>query len=164
MCSYFNYLFLKLLTNIIDAFYPPFRNIMPLQTFRYAACGGSNTLMGLAIYYIALHYIFVQENVSFGLIVLKPHNAALFVSFLATFAVGFFLNKYVVFTSSNMRGRIQLFRYFLSFFVNLVLNYLLLKVFVEYWQIDAFIAQVITTFIIITVSYLTQKHFTFKDV
>ncbi|MFN0082316.1 MAG: GtrA family protein [Ferruginibacter sp.] len=151
------------LTNIIDAFYPPFRKIMPLQTFRYAACGSGNTLMGLTIYYVAFHYIFIQENVSFGLLVLKPHNAALSVSSLATFAVGFFLNKYVVFTSSSTKGRIQLFRYFLSFFVNLVLNYLLLKVFVEYWQIDAFIAQVITTFIIITVSYLTQKHFTFKD-
>ena len=136
---------------------------MPLQTFRYAACGSGNTLMGLTIYYLSFHYIFIRENVEVGIVVLKPHNAALFVSFLSTFVVGFFLNKYVVFTSSVMRGRIQLFRYFLSFFVNLVLNYFLLMLFVELWHLDAFLAQVITTVVIITLSYFTQKHFTFKQ-
>ena len=136
---------------------------MPLQTFRYAACGSGNTLMGLTIYYLSFHHVFIRENVEVGFLVLKPHNAALFVSFLSTFVVGFFLNKYVVFTSSIMRGRIQLFRYFLSFFVNLVLNYFLLMLFVELWHLDAFLAQVITTIIIITLSYLTQKHFTFRN-
>ncbi len=136
---------------------------MPLQTFRYAACGGGNTLMGLTIYYIAFHYIFTDENADFGLMVLKSHNAALAVSFSASFIVGFFLNKYVVFTSSLMRGRIQLFRYFLSFFLNLVVNYFLLKLFVEAWHLEAFLAQVLTTVIIVTLSYLTQKHFTFKN-
>ena len=136
---------------------------MPLQTFRYAACGGGNTLMGLTVYYISFHYIFTKKNVDFGLMVLKPHNAALAISFIITFLVGFFLNKYVVFTSSVMRGRIQLFRYFLSFFLNLVVNYFLLKLFVVALHIEAFTAQVITTCIIVTLSYLTQKHFTFKN-
>ena len=154
---------LTFLTNIIDVFYPPFRRLMPLQTFRYAACGGGNTLMGLTVYYISFHYIFTKENADFGLMVLKPHNAALFISFTFSFLVGFLLNKYVVFTSSIMRGRIQLFRYFLSFFLNLVVNYFLLKLFVETWNLEAFTAQVITTFIIVTLSYLTQKHFTFKN-
>ena len=136
---------------------------MPQQTFRYAACGGGNTLMGLTIYYIAFHFIFIKENADFGFTVLKPHNAALAISFTASFIVGFFLNKYVVFTSSSMRGRIQLFRYFLSFFLNLIVNYFLLKLFVEAWHLEAFTAQVITTVIIVTISYLTQKHFTFKN-
>ena len=136
---------------------------MPLQTFRYAACGGGNTLMGLTIYYICINYIFVKETADVGLIILKSHNAALGLSFFASFVVGFFLNKYVVFTSSIMRGRIQLFRYFLSFFLNLVVNYFLLKLFIEAWHWEPFAAQVITTVIIVTLSYLTQKHFTFKN-
>ena len=119
--------------------------------------------MGLTVYYIAFHYIFIKENADFVLMVLKPHNAALAISFSASFIVGFLLNKYVVFTSSVMRGRIQLFRYFLSFFLNLVVNYFLLKLFVEVWHLEAFSAQVITTIIIVTLSYLTQKHFTFKN-
>ncbi len=154
---------LTFLSNIIDFFYPPFKRLMPLQTFRYAACGGGNTLMGLTVYYICIHYIFTKETADFGLIILKQHNAALGISFIGSFLVGFFLNKYVVFTSSIMRGRVQLFRYFLSFFLNLVVNYFLLKLFVEAWHLEAFTAQVMTTVIIVTLSYLTQKHFTFKN-
>ena len=135
---------------------------MPLQTFRYAACGGSNTLLGLFLYYISFHYFFDKQNFDTGLTVLKPHNAALFFAGTCTFFTGFLLNKYVVFTSSYLKGRIQLFRYFLSFFTNLIINYFLLKLFVEKLFMEAFLSQVITTAIIITISFFTQKHFTFR--
>ena len=151
------------LTSLIDLFYPPFKRLMPLQTFRYAACGGANTVLGLAVYWVSFHYIFSKENFDAGVMVFKPHNAALFLSFIVSFSVGFLLNKYVVFTTSYLRGRIQLFRYFLSFFLNLVINYFLLKLLVEVWHVEAFLAQLINTVIIVTVGYLTQKHFSFRE-
>jgi putative flippase GtrA len=154
----------KLLTAYIDFFYPPFKKLMPLQTFRYASCGGGNTLLGLSLFYILHHFAFSNENVDAGFMVFESYSAALFISFVVTFVVGFLLNKYVVFTSSNLRGRIQLVRYFLSFFINLIINYFLLKMFVEYLNMEAFLSQVITTTIIVSISYLTQKHFTFKEV
>ena len=61
----------------IDFFYPPFRKLMPEQTFRYAACGGANTILGLALFKILLVYVFKLENVELGFYTLKPHNAAL---------------------------------------------------------------------------------------
>ncbi len=146
----------------IDFFYPPFRRFMPEQTFRYAACGGVNTLLGLALFKILLTCVFKNENVELGFYTLKPHNAALFVSFCVNFIVGFILMKYVVFVDSNLKGRIQLFRYLLSFVFNLALNYFLLKIFVEVLVWKPFLSQCITTVIIITISYLSQKHFTFK--
>jgi putative flippase GtrA len=76
--------------------------------------------------------------------------------------VGFLLNKYVVFIGSQLRGRIQLFRYFLSFSFNLVVNYMMLKLLVEIWGLDPLPAQCITITIIIAISYLTQKHFSFR--
>lgn len=151
------------LRNFIDLFYPPFRRLMPLQTFRYAACGGGNTVLGLAVYWVSFHFIFSKENFDAGVMVFKPHNAALFLSFIVSFSVGFLLNKYVVFTTSYLRGRIQLFRYFVSFFLNLVINYFLLKLLVEVLHMEAFISQLITTVIIVTVGYLTQKHFSFRE-
>ncbi len=150
------------LTSVIDFFYPPFRRMMPLQTFRYAACGGGNTVLGLLIYRIGLYY-FNDQNVSFGFIVLKPHNAALFISSFTCLIVGFILNKFIVFTESNLRGRIQLLRYVLSFLLNLVINYFLLRLFVEGLGIEEFLAQVISTAIVILFSYMTQKHFTFRS-
>lgn len=153
---------MKQITSLIDVFYPPFRKIMPLQTFRYAACGGANTLLGLTLYAFSLQYIFDEKVFYFGVSAFKPHNAALFLSSCIVFCVGFLLNKYVVFISSQLRGRIQLFRYFLSFFFNLCVNYFLLKIMVEFLHWDPFISQVLTTALIIAISYMTQKHFSFK--
>lgn len=150
------------LTSVLDFFYPPFRRLMPLQTFRYAACGGMNTVLGLAVYFVGYQYVFARKNFDFGFFAFKPHIAALFLSFCISFTVGFLLNKYVVFTGSNLKGRIQLFRYFLSFSLNLVINYLLLKLLVELFLWNALISQLMTTVVIITISYLSQKHFSFK--
>lgn len=135
---------------------------MPLTTFRYAACGGANTLMGLVIYAISFRYIFNREIFHFWITAFKPHIAALFLSSTVVFIVGFLLNRYVVFVESYLRGRIQLFRYLLSFLFNLVLNYVLLKILVEILLWNALTSQVITTAFIIAVSYMTQKHFTFR--
>jgi putative flippase GtrA len=137
---------------------------MDLQTFRYAACGGGNTLLGLVLYFVSFKYILHEENLDLGFYAFKPHIAALFISFLVNFCVGFFLMKFVVFSESNLKGRIQLFRYFFFYMVCLFLNYVLLKLFVEYFHIYAIVAQVITTTIVIVFSYLVQKYFTFRVV
>jgi len=70
--------------------------------------------------------------------------------------------RYVVFVDSNLKGRIQFFRYGLTFVFNLVLNYFLLKIFVEVFGWWPFLSQCLTTLIIVTISYLSQKHFSFK--
>ena len=152
----------KLIITFIDFFYPPFRKIMPQQTFRYAACGGGNTVLGLLIYSLSYKYILNEKDLNIGFYAFKPHIAALFISFSINFPLGFILMKYVVFNESNIRGRIQLFRYFIFFVFCLFLNYVLLILFVEILGWYAIISQIITTGIVVCVSYLTQKHFTFK--
>ncbi len=151
-----------LVVPIIDFFYPPFRKIMSVQTFRYAASGGINTLLGLTLYFVSYKFILKEQDLHFGFYAFKSHIAALFISFCFSFPFGFFLMKYVVFSDSKMKGRIQLFRYLMVYFFNLALNYLLLKVFVELFHLYAPLAQVITIAIIISFSYLAQRHFTFK--
>ena len=95
---------------IIDFFYPPFRRLMSQQTFRYAASGTANTLLGFIVYFVSYKYILHEKQLSLGFYAFKPHVAALFISFCITFLVGFFMAKYVVFSDSTIRGRIQLFR------------------------------------------------------
>jgi putative flippase GtrA len=152
----------KFITGIIDFFYPPFRRIMPLQTFRYAACGGTNACFGLLTYIISYRYVFVKEVFDLGFFAFKPHIAALFLSSAFTFIIGFILNRYVVFTTSYLRGRIQLFRYFLSFSFNLLINYALLKLLVEVFHWNVLFSQVLTIVLVIAISYVTQRHFTFR--
>ena len=148
--------------SFIDFFYPPFKRFMPLQTFRYAACGGANMALGFFTYIIVYHFVAKKHDVDLGIYSFKPYSFALFISSCQTFIVGFLLNKFVVFIQSNLKGHVQLFRYFLSFVFNFCLNYILLKTFVEYLHINAVIAQMLVTVIIVAISYLTQRHFTFK--
>ena len=77
------------ITGFIDFFYPLFRRVMPLETFRYAACGGGNTVLGLFLYYLGYHYIFCKTNFHAGPLVFKPHMAALFLSGAVNFLIGF---------------------------------------------------------------------------
>ncbi len=137
---------------------------MPLQTFRYAVSGASNTFLGLLSYYIAYKFIFREQDFHFGFYALKSHVAALGVSFVISFLVGFFLMKYVVFDDSRIRGRVQLFRYLLVCVFNLTINLVLLKFLVEVCDIYPIFAQMGTTVIVVLVSYLAQRHFSFKKV
>jgi len=153
-----------LIIPIIDFFYPPFKKLMSLQTFRYAACGGGNTLLGLIIYSITYRYILKEETLHFGFYAFKAHVAAMFASSSIGFLIGFFLMKYVVFSASSLKGRVQLFRYLMLWLFCLLLNYLLLKVFVERLHMHAIPAQIVTIVIVVLFSYLSQKHYTFKSV
>lgn len=152
----------KFLLALIDWFYPPFRRIMPLQTFRYAACGGGNTLLDIFIYFVSYNFILHKQVLHLPFIALEPYVAALFMSFCITFPTGFFLMRNLVFTESNLRGRVQLFRYLVLVLVCMVLNYVFIKFFVEFCHIYPTIAKVLTTVLVVTFSYLTQKYFTFK--
>lgn len=147
---------------VIDFFYPPFKRIFPLQTFRYAVCGGSNVLLDILLFYISFNFILRQQPLDLGFLVLKAYNAALIMAFLVTFPLGFYLSKYIVFHGSYLRGRIQLFRYGLVVAINLFLNYAILNVLVQYMHFYPTISKIFATVIIVTFSYLSQKHFTFK--
>jgi putative flippase GtrA len=84
------------------------------------------------------------------------------ISFSVSFPVGFLLSKYVVFTTSNLKGRIQLFRYALLVAMCILLNYVFLKFFVEWCHLFPTAAKIITTALVAVFSYVSQRNFTFK--
>lgn len=146
----------------VDFFYPLFRPFMDKQTFRYAACGGSNTLLDIFLYFISYNFILQKEILYTPLGAVSPHIAAFLMAFCITFPIGFFLAKYVVFSGSPLRGRVQLIRYFILAMICLLLNYIFLKLFVEYAGIYPTPAKVLTSVIVVSFSYVSQKYFTFK--
>lgn len=148
--------------SVIDFFYPPFKGLMPINTFRYAACGGANVALDISLFFVLYNFVFKKQVVQLGFIAFQPHIAAFLFSFLITFPVGFLLSKYVVWTDSNIKGHVQLFRYFLIVLMNVLLNYIFIKLFVEYFHVYPTIAKLMTTVIVIIFSYLSQKHYTFK--
>lgn len=151
-----------ILLPFIDFFYPPFRRVMNLQTFRYAACGGMNMFIGFIIYFISFRYIFLEKTFDFGFYALKAHVAALFISFCFNLCLGFILMKFVVFSDSDIPAGKQFFRYFMVCLFNLALNYILLKILVEYFHIYPVLAQTFTVFVVVIISYIAQRNFSFK--
>ena len=152
----------KWINSFIAYFYPPFRKLMPLQTFRYAACGAANTFLDIFVYFLSYNYILRKHTLVLGIFAFKPHIAAFIISFCVSFPTGFFLMRNIVFTGSTLHGRVQLFRYFVLVLICILLNYIFIKIFVERFHIYPTIAKMLTTVIVVSFSYLTQKHYTFK--
>lgn len=147
---------------LIDWFYPPFKKFMPLRTFRYAACGGGNTLLDISLFFISYNFILHKQMLHTPWLTLSPHIAAFLMSFAVTFPVGFFLSRYVVFEGSAVRKREQLPKYMVVVIGAILLNYFFLKVFVETFGMYATLAKICTTVFVVAFSYFSQKHFTFK--
>ena len=94
--------------------------------------------------------------------VFTSYTLSAFTCFIISFCVGFLLMKYVVFVQSELKGRIQLFRYGLSAVITSTANWLLLKTLVELFYFYPSIANVFSTCIVVVISYLIQRNFTFK--
>jgi putative flippase GtrA len=147
---------------IIDFFYSPFRKFIPLETFRYAATGGFNTLLDIILYFICYNFILDKKIIDLQIVSISPYIAAFLIVFPITFFTGFLLAKYITFTNSDMRGRIQLIRYLLSVSGSIFLNYFFLKLLVEFGALWPTLAKIITTGIVVIYSYFVQKFYTFK--
>ena len=149
---------------IIDFFYPPFRRWFSPQLFRYGACGVSNLGFNLVLFSIMYNFVYAKELVDiFGIVTLRPHVAAFLTVFPITLMTGFLLQKYVTFTISQLRGGVQLFRYTSVVLLNLLINYVGLNFFIEVLGFWATPSQFIVNIVNAIVSYLCQKHFTFRN-
>lgn len=147
---------------LLDIFYPLFRRFMPLQTYHYAACGGSNTVLSFLIYSTFNNFVFKKPYIHIGMLALKSYNAALFVAFLITFPIGFYLSMYVTFHGSYLKRRVQFARYVLVIIGCLIINYIFLQIFVQGLKMNETIAQIPTTAIVILFNYFSQRHFSFR--
>lgn len=148
--------------SILDFFYPLFRRFFDKTTYRYAVCGGLNTLFDIFLFFISYHYILQKENLEIGIVVVSPHIAAFLFAFMISFPVGFLLMRFIVFQESQLKGRIQFFRYLVIVICSLFLNYFFLKLFVEYFHFYPTPAKIATTFFVVAFSYVSQRNFSFK--
>lgn len=148
---------------VIDFFYPPFSKYMSLQFFRYGASGAANLVFNWFLYFLVYNFVLQKQMLHLGIVTLSSHIAAFGITFFVTFFTGFLLQKYVTFTESDLRGRVQLLRYLFVVAINVVVNYLGLKLLVDmlnfYPTLSNMSISIFTTFI----SYFSQKKFTFKN-
>lgn len=153
----------KLILDLIDWVYPLFKRLMPIHTFRYAACGGGNTVLDILGFYLSYNFLFQRTPIHISWLTISPHIASFMASFCVTFPIGFYLSRYVVFQETAVKKTDQLLKYFLVVLGCILLNYLFLKLFVDYFGWYATPAKILTTFFVVIFSYTSQKNFTFKS-
>lgn len=156
--------FSQRITQLIDLLYlSPLRRLLPLQTFRYAICGGANMAFDLFLYFVLYNFVLDKQIVYLGTwVAISPHIAAWIIVFPITFFTGFWLNRHVAFHGSPLRGGVQLLRYLMSVAGSIVLNYLCMKFFVEVLHVYPTPSKAITTGVTVLYSYVVQKYYTFR--
>ncbi len=153
----------KLIIRLTDTLYlRPVAAVVPLQTFRYALCGGLNMVLDALWYFVIYNFIVAHRFFDLGVVVISPHIASMCLVFPITFYNGFWLNRNVAFHSSPLPERTQLGRYALSICGSLLLTYAGLKFFVEWCHIWPTPSKLLTTVVTVIYSYLAAKYFTFR--
>lgn len=164
----------QIITKIIDFFYRPFQKWIPEQVFRYAACGGGNMVLDWVLYFLIYNFVIGHEIITFhfsppGALstfqfaqAITPHIATLCIVFPITLLTGFWLQKYVTFTQSDLHGARQLMRYISIVAVNLAINYFGLKLCVEIFGWYPTPSKMLITLITVAVSYFGQKYYSFR--
>ena len=159
----------RIITKIIDFFYPPFKRLMSEQLFRYAACGGGNLVLDWVLYFLIYNFAIGHEIVQFSIlnsqISITPHIATLCIVFPITLLTGFWLQKNITFQTlkpSNPQTFKQLLRYIVIVAVNLAINYFGLKLCVEIFGWYPTPSKMCITLVTVAVSYFGQKYYTFR--
>lgn len=154
-----------LLTSVIDRLYiKPLSRVISRDTFGYGLCGAANMALDTMWYFVIYHYIILEQNLDLGIVVISPHIAALGIVFPITFFTGFLLNRYVAFrVARHPQGR-QLMRYALSVAGSILLNYVLMKLFVDVCCFWPTVSKMLTTTIVALYSFLAARYFTFKHI
>ncbi|MFM6976159.1 MAG: GtrA family protein [Sphingobacteriaceae bacterium] len=153
----------KPILNFIDFFHTPFSRWIPKATFRYLVTGSTTAGMGVLVYFLVYNFLLCKQGIALPFLFISGPIAALIIELCITFPMGFLLNKYLVFTNSDLKGRIQLFRYGTVVAINILLNYILIKLMVEAAHIYPTVAKFFTTVIIAVFSYFTQKNYSFGN-
>jgi putative flippase GtrA len=163
----------QIITKIIDFFYRPFSRYIPQQLFRYAFCGGGNLVLDWVLYFFIYNFVvghelvyisvpFVFNLFSVSSICLTPHILTFLIVFPITLFTGFWLNRNITFTQSSLRGYKQLYRYILVVALNLLVNYLGLKLLVDVVGIYPTPSKMIITLFTVVISFFAQKYFSFR--
>ncbi len=153
---------IDILLKIIDSGYFIFKKIIPLKTYRYAVCGGSNLVLDTILYFICFHFIIGKQNLDLSIVVLSPHIASLFVVFPITFCIGFLLNRFIVFSESELSIGTQFVRYLTVGVTGLLISYLSMKLFVDCLLFYPTPSRLLTIVIAVLFSYFMQNRYSFK--
>lgn len=141
---------------LLKFFYPVVKKLMPYQVYAYLAVGTANTVLNIGLFiglYLILHHTAFAVEMATS------------ISFIITVLTGFWLNKNFAFTQAGNEKKEtqkQFGKYFLVSLQGQFSDYLITKALIIFLNINPGIAYIISTVIMLTITYFLQKHFTFS--
>ncbi len=153
---------LQLLTGIYILLPARLQKLITPQIWRYGICGATNVLFDWVLYFVLYNFVICHRNVNLIVVTLSPHIAALAFSVPVSLTTGFYLQRHISFPESTLHRHTQIWRYVSVYIVNILLNYVFLKLFVDALGFFPTPSKILTTFIVTIFSFLAQKHFTFR--
>ncbi|MFC5624362.1 GtrA family protein [Algoriphagus winogradskyi] len=161
---------ISLLSRAIEAFlqlfYPLFRKWLAYDVYAYLAVGAINTALNILLFAVLYEFILPKEGWVILDYSIASYTLALLIAFFVTIPTGFWLSKNFAFKSAPSGGKKttkQLFKYILVVGQGLGSDYLILKGLIVFFEMEPTLAKIFSTVIVLTVNFLLQKYFTFKN-
>lgn len=118
--------------------------------------------MNILVYFVSYHFLLHEQDVVLPFMVVRSAVAAAAIAFVISTPYGFLMSRYIVFSESNLKTRVQIFRYLMTVAACAVLTYFFLPFFHYTCGIYATPASILTTAVVAVFSYVSQRFFTFK--
>ncbi len=155
---------IRIIRAFLDFFYPIVSRIFDKTTYYYAVAGSTNLVLGWVLFWVLDHWVIHSKTVELPLFKHPVHSYTVIAAVcgVVSFLFGFLMMRYVVFTESQIKGRIQFFRYGLSALISATVNWLLIKLMVDTFAWNASLCNVFASLVVVTISYFLQRKFSFK--
>lgn len=150
----------------IDVLPGPLPKLLRNRAFRYLVTAGIATVVDVIVFFIVSIFILNEQDFLIPLfgkeVLVKCHTAAIIPSFSCGLLTNFTLTKFFVFEESELRTRVQFFRFAIVAMVTFMANYGFMNILVSGLGIDATVSRLISAITIGMLSFVIHKAFSFK--
>ena len=155
---------IRIIRAFLDLFYPLVSKIFDKTTYYYAVAGSTNLVLGWVLFWVLDHWVINSKTVELPLFEHPVHSYTVIAAVCGVFRFlfGFLMMRYVVFTESQLKGRVQFFRYGLSALISATVNWILIKLMVDTFALNASLCNVFASVGVVTISYFLQRKFSFR--
>ena len=128
-------------------------NFFERREIKFLVVGGLNTAIGFIIFYIC-YYFFIEK---FDVIVISISSSVI------NFLIATLNHHLFVFKVRNVNFNKIIFRSMISYVWLWVLTAVLNKLFLDTFQLNFWVAQIIINVLVLPITFLTHNRFTFKS-
>ena len=138
------------------------RKVLDNEVVRFVLSAGSGFIVDIAAYYVLYHYVLHQQQYDIWFYTVRNVTLSLAISFFLGVVVNFVITKFFVFSHSQSSPAKQFFRFIGVAFVGFYANLAMLKIMINYFNMDPPIARPAAALSLFFASFFVHKFFSFS--